>query len=251
MPITFQRDSSVTAIHAQSSAARATAAFSTSDPADPFISGKAAIAAALEGVAHAIGAAKADLKPEAVTRKVRSELGKALPQPAAALVEAIGAKRANYAATLARHSAPPADAVLASEDRAAFRAVPVAERYRWIKRADRDALAAVISVGRDRWSEIDDAVWQAATDRLVKLSWIAETGQQARFSLTPTPEQPARSGPDLAAAEAHAETALAALQSDLDAADRAERFLADVVNVVAVAGEITVADAFALVAGSA
>jgi len=45
--------------------------------------------------------------------------------------------------------------------------------------------------------------------------------------------------------------ALAAMRADLDESDRAERFLSDLIAVVAVSTELPVEDAFALIAGEA
>ncbi|PKQ00925.1 MAG: hypothetical protein CVT74_01725 [Alphaproteobacteria bacterium HGW-Alphaproteobacteria-13] len=204
-----------------------------------------ALVAAFDQVRHGSAGLDADLKPEALTRRLRADTREHWKPAADALCDSIQTARRSHAERLAVLSTPPADPHIAAEDRATFHALSAGRQWNWIAAADRNGLAAIVSGGRSRFNG-DDATWDAATERLMRLTFIEQSGAQGRFPLQPTPENPAPVGPDIAAAEAFAAERIAEFQAEREQADAAEALLRDSIKVAAVIGDMPIDDAFAL-----
>lgn len=211
----------------------------------------AAVLAAFKAVQGETASKAADLKPEALVRAVRHSIGTHAPSAFRAMRDGVQAAKRDHASRLAKVTVAPSDPLLAAEDRAAFRAVPAAQHAAWINSATLDQLAAVMSAGRERWPGVTDQMWTMAQERALRLAHVSNSGSLARFPLPETPSDPAPVGPDLAAAEAAAAEAVEAFRGEQDDARQAERFLASTIALVAVAGDMTVEEAHALLRGAA
>lgn len=216
-------------------------------PYDPYVT---ALGDAAQRVSNEVEAVRSDYTPDALVRHARKSITRHFRSPFTALQNAIQANRRNHADRTANLIGQPADAGLAAEDRADFRSVSPAQRYEWIVSADRAALAAVVSVGRQRWPNIDDGAWLAACNRLMLLVHIEQAGIVARFPKPATPDNPAPTGPDMQAVEAFAQEAVARFNAEIADADSAEAVLSRAIAVVAVSADISVQDAFSLLTGA-
>jgi len=216
-----------------------TVAFTTQRVGQRFQSSAASVIAALDHVANETAAAADDLKPDALLKRIRAGHERHTGPAALAMRNEIATAKRDHATRLQRLMSEPSDPMIAAEDRAAFRAVSIGERRRWIANAGKEALAAIITVGRQRWPELDDAAWQAAVDRLAKLTFLEQSGVLANFSIQPTPAAPAPVGVDMAAAEAFADERITAFRAEQAETVQAERRLSDLISLVAVSCEMT------------
>lgn len=230
------------------SGARSTLAWRTGSSHD---AGAGAVMSGIKQVHHETAPKAADLKPEALTRAVRHSIAEHVPSAFQAFRDSVQAAKRAHAERLAKLTVAPSDPLIAAEDRAAFRAVPAAQLAAWIGSATLDQLAAVLSSGRERWPGVTDQMWTLAQERALRLAHISNSGSLARHPLPETPADPAPVGPDLAAAEQAAGEAVEAFRAEQDDARMAERFLAQTIALVAVAGDMSVEEAHAMLKGAA
>lgn len=189
--------------------------------------------------------------PEALNEEIRKVVARTVtPRYQDAARDVQQAKRDN-ATRIARVNEPPAQLPLAAEDRAEFRSLDVGGRSKWIARADRSQLAALIVAGRARFPGTPDELFNEIIERHAVLAHVEKTGLQADFSLQPTPDHPAAVGPDVAAAEAATREAMLEWRAEQRAIDDAESALRAVIVAIALATELSVGDAFQLLNGEA
>lgn len=198
---------------------------------------------ALRLVQNEIEPGRADLVPEAFKRKFEESLAKHMPPAVRATREGLQTSKREQAARQARITTVEGlDPHLASEDRQAFRALSSVDKRVWVRGASKDELAAVVSVGRNRWPDMADDMWSAATDRLALLVFSEQAGVIALHPKRATAADPAPVGYDAAAVEAHAATAMAEFRAEQAAVKVEERTLRDVINATAVLLDFATAD---------
>ena len=241
---TSQTDDSVIAFSAVSeSGQRATLAIRKGSPFEPQIS---AIAIAGGIVANEAEAVRADLKPEALTRTIRDSLAKHMPTPYITARDAIAAAKRTNDQRVTDLEKPPTDPIIATETRTLFRGLSVPDQHHWARAAGLESLRAIIVPGRAHWPDLTDDLWQALTDRMHRLAFVEISGISGRFPKQATIDQPCPVGVDLDAVEKFADEAMENLRASQSAVEGAESALSRTIAVVAVAGDMTPAEAFAL-----
>lgn len=154
------------------------------------------------------------------------------------------------AAADARLLDAPKDALsiaLRAEDRAILRTLNNANLAEAIAGADLTRLQAIL----ERPDGIPSQFVDMARDRAMRLSFIQQSGIQADYALSPTAVDPLAHGPDRAAAERAADTAMARHALRRDTVDMTRNVLRDAVQFVAVAAGVDKDRAFAALMGQA
>lgn len=241
---TSQSDDSVIAFSAENAAGqRATFAIRKTSPFESHVS---ALAVAFGQVANEAEAVRADLKPDALTRTIRDSLAKHMPAPFATTRDAItAAKRANDQRVTDLEK-PPVDPIIATETRTIFRGLSVAEQHHWARAAGLESLRAIHAPGRAHWPDMTDDLWQAIVNRMHRLAFVEISGISGRFPKQATIDQPCPVGVDQDAVEKFATDAMENLRASQSAVEAAESALSRTIAVVAVAGDMTPAEAFTL-----
>lgn len=242
--LTLQSDDSIVAFSAENDAGqRATNAFRKTNPFESQIS---AIAIAYGQAANEADAVRADLKPDALTRTIRDSLTKHMPAPYAKARDAITAAKRTNDQRVTDLEKPPVDPIIASETRAIFRGLSVAEQHHMVRAAGLESLRAIHAPGRAHWPDITDDLWQAVVDRMHRLAFVEISGISGRFPKQATIDQPCPVGVDQDAVEKFATEAMENLRASQSAVEAAESALSRTIAVVAVAGDMTPAEAFTL-----
>jgi hypothetical protein len=136
---------------------------------------------------------------------------------------------------------------LRAEDRAILRTLDTANLAEAITGADLTRLQAIL----ERPDGIPSQLVDMARDRAMRLSFIQQSGIQADYALSPTAADPLAHGPDRAAAERAADTAMARHALRRDTVDMTRNVLRDAVQFVAVAAGVDQDRAFAALMGQA
>lgn len=132
-----------------------------------------------------------------------------------------------------------------------FRELPIARQAEYLTKANRPQLAAILSLGHERWPNVPDELWDKAMDRHAVLVHIERTGMAANFAKQATPDDPAPVGPDMGAAEAAALTAINQARAEMAEIGQAEETLRRTIAAVAIAASLPVAGAHTLLMGAA
>lgn len=129
-----------------------------------------------------------------------------------------------------------------------FDAADVAGRAAVLLNFNLEQLAGVIESGAI--DQVPPDVAEIGNERYMLLRHVARTGLQASFQRAPTPIDPLASGADTGAAMAAAQASLDALNARSDDVDAAANVLRNVIIVAALACELPVDAAFALLMGN-
>ncbi|WP_439567749.1 hypothetical protein [Sphingopyxis sp.] len=191
------------------------------------------------------------LQPAALFEAMRPAIDKTVAPPYRAMMSAVQAGKRADTERFAVLNSVRSDDPFAAEDRALFRTLNAGQRAAWLVGADRAQLAAILSAGRSRWSDIPDELWNVATERHATLAHLERTGALANFARQPTPDDPAPVGPDQEAAESATLAALQQARSEMAEIGQAEETLRRTIAAVAVAASLTVSDAHKLLIGVA
>lgn len=203
------------------------------------------VVAAWSHVAHEIAPQVAELKDDALDRRLADSTTKhVLPAFKSEQVRIQAEYREQAARMVKLTSGEGLDGAQKVADAHDFKVLSAtADQLRWIAAGSRDMLAAVFSGERARFAGVSDQTWQAGVARLARLTFIQQAGVQARFPIKPTAENPAIIGADLKAAEAFADQAFNAFDAEIAATKHAERGLRDALQVIAIAMDLPTADA--------
>jgi hypothetical protein len=191
------------------------------------------------------------LLPTALADELRKLAREIVAKPVQEAVTAVQEGKRDRAARRMRISEPPAQLPFADDDRADFRSRDIGGQAEYIMKADRSQLAALLVAGHARFADVPDPLWDEVFERHAVLAMIERTGLQADHQLKPTPNDPAAIGPDPVAAEKAARDALTRFHDDQRVIDEAEAVLRSVIIVIAVATDLSIDDAFALLTGDA
>ncbi|RUU02336.1 hypothetical protein EOD23_20015 [Mesorhizobium sp. USDA-HM6] len=219
-------------------------------PESPVASQAARVVAAMGSFNDHIAGNAARFQPEARSAANRKAAVDIMASPVQALTAATVAEGRSIAAANANALAvDPGNAPLRAQTRDKFDAMDYGQKAAFAQRASLEELAALVEAGRSYFAGTPDPVWQIIEDQYILKRHIARSGLQADHQRKPDLNDPVAFGPDENAALAASEEALNALRARSGTVDAVRNTLQSIINVVAVATDLSREDAYKLLTG--
>ncbi|MER9854536.1 MULTISPECIES: hypothetical protein [unclassified Mesorhizobium] len=216
-------------------------------PTSPVASQAARVVAAMGSYNEHVAANAARFQPDARTAANREAAAKTLAAPLKGLIDAgIAEGRAAAAANANAAAVDPGNAPLRAQVRDRFTAMDAAGQAAFAQRASLEELAGIMEAGRSYFDATPDPVWQIVEDQYVIKRHIARSGSQANFQRQPDANNPLAFGPDEGAAMDASRQSFNNLRNRSDTVDAVRSAVQSIIDVVAVATDLSRADAYAL-----
>lgn len=216
-------------------------------PTSPVASQAARVVAAMGSYNEHVAANAARFQPDARGAANRKDAADIMASPLQAFIGAgIAEGRAAAAAAANAAAVDPGNAPLRAQTRDRFIAMDTAGQATFAQRASLEELAALMEAGRSYFAATPDPVWQMVEDQYIVQRHIARTGSQANFQRQPDMGDPVAFGADQQAAMDAARNSLNALRNRSATVDAVRSTVQSIIDVVAVATDLSRADAYAL-----
>jgi hypothetical protein len=216
-------------------------------PESPVASQAARVIAAMGPFNDAVAGNAARFQTDARNAANREDAAKILPAPVQALIAAgIAEGRAAAAANANAIAVDPGNAPLRAQTRDRFDAMDAAGQAAFAQRASLEELAAIMEAGRSYFASTPDPVWRIIEDQYMIKRHIARSGLQAEFQIKPDVNDPVAFGADETAAMAASKEALNSLRARSATVDAVRNTVQSIINVVAVATDLSRDDAWKL-----
>ena len=190
----------------------------------------------------------AQFLPEVVPQNLRAAAKNVLAEPLVAFQnEAIAFRQTTDKAVAVAMSVVPATIATAGiRGRAVkqFDAADIAAKAAMLQNFTLEQMSGLVEVGA--LDQLPDGIAQAARDRFMVMSHVARTGLQAQYQKVATVNDPLASGADVDAAMAAAQAALDALKARSATVTDAANVLRSMTTAVALACDLSVDPAYAL-----